>query len=418
MYILPGYTDFYEENGVIFVSSKVLPNTVKLTDFNIQKEFRSIVRCGGCSELSTPLTQLLHEQKLLANESEIKDTLKEAQSLLEEVLFLVIMPTEGCNFRCPYCYEDHAPISMSRQILDQIQAYIAEQAPRFKYVQANWFGGEPTLCKDTILETCSLIQSLQATHHFQYSSNMTTNGYLLNAEYFQQFYAAGITAYQITLDGWDHDKTRPHISGKKTLQTILDNLLSLSDLSPEKYNFHIVLRHNILAGDEDFSWYDHLYNLFGTDRRFSVLIRPVGNWGGESVHSLNILTGDKRDSLVLEHIAYLKEINMQCENGVKSPFSKVCYASFPHSMVFRANGKIEKCTVALDHPKNLLGFVDSDKGVVLNPEINNLWGFSGLKPECTTCSDILSCFNMQCKKSLVIDGQTSYRCSRILSDIY
>lgn len=35
-------------------------------------------------------------------------------------------------------------------------------------------------------------------------------------------------------------------------------------------------------------------------------------------------------------------------------------------MVFRAAGKIEKCTVALDHPQNLIGYVDSSKGVVLN----------------------------------------------------
>lgn len=418
MYVLPGYTEFHEENNAIIISSKIVDSCVKLTDPAIKEEFHSIVTCGGCTDLSTPLTQLLHELKLLANVTEIKDLLMEAHSLLEEVLLLTIMPTEGCNFRCPYCYENHAPISMTRQILNQIHTYITVQAPRFKQIQINWFGGEPTLCKDTIVETCSLVQSLQASYKFQYGSNMTTNGYLLNLDYFQQFFAVGITDYQITLDGWNHDKTRPHITGKKTLQTIISNLQALSTLPPEKYGFHITLRHNILADDVDFSWYDYLYDLFGTDHRFSVLIRPVGDWGGDSVHSLNIMTGDERDNLVLQHIDYLKEIGMQCDNGTRAPFSKICYASYPHSMVFRANGKIEKCTVALDHPKNCVGFVDPEKGVILNSEINKLWTSVDLKAECATCSDVLSCFNMQCKKSLIIDGKTDSRCSSTLSEIY
>ena len=76
---------------------------------------------------------------------------------------------------------------------------------------------------------------------------MTTNGYLLNDKLFRQFYQAGITSYQITIDGWNHDKTRPHVSGKGTLQTIINNLASLSKLPPAEYSFHITLRHNILA---------------------------------------------------------------------------------------------------------------------------------------------------------------------------
>lgn len=204
---------------------------VKLTDPEIQEEFRTIIRCGGCPEIKTPLTELLHAQEMLADESEIKCTLEKARQMLEDILLLTIMPTEGCNFRCPYCYENHAPVSMTRQILDQIHMYISSQVPHFHHVRINWFGGEPTLCKDTILETSTLIQSLQTQYHFQYTASMTTNGYLLNADYFQQFYAAGVTDYQITLDGWSHDNTRPHISGRGTLNTILDNLIS-SLLSP------------------------------------------------------------------------------------------------------------------------------------------------------------------------------------------
>lgn len=404
MYIFPGYTEHYEKDGAIFITSNLRKNTVKLTDPSIQEEFRSIIRRGGCSKLSTPLAKLLHEQELLENTDEIKLALEEVKELLERSIILIIMPTEGCNFRCPYCYEDHTPISMTRQMLDQIQTYISEQVPKFQSVVINWFGGEPTLCKDIILETSTLVQSLQYKHHFQYNAGMTTNGYLLNLNNFQQFYAAGITNYQITLDGWNHDQTRPHVSGKGTLQTILSNLKDISSLSSEKFPFHIILRHNILAGDQDYSWYDYLYDLFGMDKRFSVSVKAIGNLGGETVTSLNLLEGSQKEPIISAHIAYLTKLGMNQEDNSDLLLSRICYASYPHELVFRADGKIEKCTVAMNHPKNLVGRLDPINGIVLNESINQSWCCSNLNEKCYTCPDILSCLNMACRRRCIING--------------
>ena len=108
--------------------------------------------------------------------------------MMDECLFVTIMPTEGCNFRCSYCYESHRPLSMHRETLDQIQTYLVDQALRFQNLHLNWFGGEPTLCKDIILETCALVQEAQASHPFRYSGGMTTNGYLLDEDAFRQYF--------------------------------------------------------------------------------------------------------------------------------------------------------------------------------------------------------------------------------------
>lgn len=150
----------------------------------------------------------------------------------------------------------------------------------------------------------------------------------------------------------------------------------------------------------------YLYRLFGHDKRFAVLVRAVGDWGGEGVHSLSILHQDTKDVLVAKHVAYLDKIGMSCHNHRNGALAQVCYASYPHSMVFRANGKIGKCTVALDHPQNQLGWVDPEKGIVIDPEVNCRWSFSDLKPECRSCRNVLRCMNMQCKKSEIIDGKT------------
>ncbi len=407
MYTVPSYVTYCTKENAVYITSQLYCNTVRLTDPAFQEEFKAITRCGGCVELNSPLTRFLHEQELLLNEEEIEQALNKVKSFLNGIFMATLMPTEGCNFRCPYCYEDHNRGGMTRDTLDRIEEYITAQAPHYKQVVLAWFGGEPTLCKDTVLEVSELVQSLQKQCDFQYAANMTTNGYLLDEKLFRQFYQAGITSYQITLDGWNHDKTRPHVSGKGTLQTIIENLMELSKLSPEEYPFHITLRHNILAGDEDYSWYDYLYRLFGQDKRFAVLVRAVGDWGGETVRTLPLLHRNTAGALIAKHTSYLDKIGMLCQNHQTGPLSQVCYASYPHSMVFRADGTISKCTVALDHPKNQLGWVDPEKGVVIDPEVNRQWSFSDLKPACRRCKNVLQCMNMRCKKSEIIDNKTS-----------
>lgn len=407
MYTVPSYVTYCAKENAVYITSQLYCNTVRLTDPAFQEEFKAITRCGGCAELNSPLTRFLHEQELLLNEEEIEQALNKVKSFLNGIFMATLMPTEGCNFRCPYCYEDHNRGGMTRDTLDRIEEYITAQAPHYKQVVLAWFGGEPTLCKDTVLEVSELVQNLQKQCGFQYAANMTTNGYLLDEKLFRQFYQAGITSYQITLDGWNHDKTRPHVSGKGTLQTIIENLMELSKLSPEEYPFHITLRHNILAGDEDYTWYDHLHRLFGQDKRFDILVRAVGDWGGETVRTLSLLYQDTADTLIAKHVSYLDKIGMPCQNHQTGLFSQVCYASYPNSVVFRADGRIGKCTVALDHPKNQLGWVDPEKGVVIDPEVNRQWSFSDLKPACRRCKNVLQCMNMRCKKSEIIDNKTS-----------
>lgn len=329
MYFLPSYITCYEKNGAVFVTSGLRMNTVKITDSKTMNEFRSIVNHGGCSEIQTELECFLHDQNLLLNRQEICAELQELKNTMNESLLVTILPTEGCNFRCPYCYEDHTPNTMRRQTLDRIHEYITQQAPKFKRINVTWFGGEPTLCKDTVLETSELLKDLQKKYGFLFTSSMTTNGYLLSKNDFLQYYHAGITAFQITLDGWNHDNTRPHVSGKGTLQTILTNLQEISHLPQDEYHFEIILRYNILPDSACDSWYDYLYQLFGKDSRFSILVRAVGDWGGETVNSLDLLKGADLQTALHMHTAYLKKIGLRDWEEKKPHYPKSAMPAIP-----------------------------------------------------------------------------------------
>lgn len=415
MYIFPGYVAYYENKAgnAIYISSLLLKNKVMLTDPAIQDEFRALVKSGGRQELTTPLTKFLHEQELFLTEDEIFATLIKVKGLLNNTLMLTIMPTEGCNFRCPYCYEDHTSAPMSRETLNCIQRYIEEQAPRFKNICINWFGGEPTLCKDIILNTNALVQNLQTKHHFQFKSGMTTNGYLLDKQSFREYYAVGINNYQITLDGWNHDQSRPHVSGKGTLHTIINHLSQITALPQNEYQFKVILRRNILGGDMDFTWYDYLNQLFGKDKRFFMSVVPVSDWGGNTVKELNLLTKEAKGEILSAHTTYVDKIGMQREKDTKSLFSNVCYASYPYGFVFRSDGRVEKCTIAQNHPKNFVGYVDPEKGIIIDDEINRLWTTNDLNPECCMCSHVLSCLNLTCKHRVIINGELTGVCPRV-----
>ncbi len=402
MYMLPGFTTYQEIDGAITVRSEIYQSEIEISDPDIKEEFYQVAQ-KGCDVLNTPMTKVLHEQKLLVNESDIKDCLDEYRSVLDKTFRVTLMPTEGCNFRCPYCYEDHLPTTMTRHLFEQILAYISDQCTRFENVILSWFGGEPTLCADNVIEASSAIRELREKHGFHYQSSMTTNGYLLNEKLFRELYTAGVTRYQITIDGRNHDQTRPHVSGRGTLEVIMKNIASITRL-PKDVDFHVTLRHNILSGDEDYEWYDHLAEVIGADKRFSVFVKPVGDWGGDSVKMLDICPDSEKDGLVQRHVEYLGKIGLQCDNNVKEPFSNVCYANYPNAMIFRADGKIEKCTIALDHPMNKIGYVDPKLGVIIDQDQQKRWGFHGYRETCAKCTQVTSCLNMKCSKNRIIDG--------------
>lgn len=419
MYIIPGYVKTTEKDDAVFLSSEILHNEVKISQPELKQELHSLSE-NGCSDLSTPLTKFLHEQELLENEEEAKQKIMSYQEFLNHYLMLTIMPTEGCNFRCPYCYETHQGIVMNDKTFDGIKQYVKEKIESgFQVVRINWFGGEPTLCKQKILDMGRLIHSLCQTNKVSDYSEMTTNGYLLDVDSFREYYDSGVRAYQITLDGWNHDKTRPHVSGKGTLDTILNNLKEISKLPKEQYQYHIMIRYNILPDCDDFTWYDYLKELFGKDERFGVLIRPVFDWGGDSVKELSLIQERDMDKKVEEHLEYLEKIGLKTVNGHRTGvYSKICAAAYPYGFVFRANGKIEKCTVCLDHPKNCVGYVDEKKGVILDNKTNKLWSASSIEPKCLKCPSVLSCLNRGCKRKEITEGITENDCSYILSKTY
>ena len=66
-----------------------------------------------------------------------------SESYDKENLSLVIVPFSGCNFTCPYCFEEKkVPLLMSAEVEDKVVDFIVGH-PNAKNLSLTWYGGEP-----------------------------------------------------------------------------------------------------------------------------------------------------------------------------------------------------------------------------------------------------------------------------------
>ena len=295
---------------------------------------------------------------------------------------LTILPTEKCNFRCVYCYEDFKIGKMNRDTIAGIKALLSKSAPELKKLQIQWFGGEPTLNKAGVIEISEHIVSLQKRYGFQYGAHMTTNAYLLDQQTLKTFVALGIDDYQISLDGMpeQHNTTRKQINGKGTFDTIWQNLCSFQETDEE---FKIVFRLHVMEKNAEsmLALSKMIKAQFGHDNRYMSFIRNIANLGGanESRVDQYVPEKEKLAQLIDEMKSIMaSDTHVACTKPTKDPY--ICYAAKPRHLTIRADGSLAKCTVMFDDDRNSLGKINPDGSLDIDGEKFDVWtrGFSSL----------------------------------------
>src|SRR5437868_1889428 len=113
-------------------------------------------------------------------------------------LELILLPTEQCNFRCIYCYEDFSVGKMKKNVVEAIKKLILKRLDSLDIIKISWFGGEPLVAKDVVYEISEFILEQCARYPaLRYVSGMTTNAFLLKENILRKLVSLGITNYQI-----------------------------------------------------------------------------------------------------------------------------------------------------------------------------------------------------------------------------
>jgi uncharacterized protein len=322
----------------------------------------------------------------------------------DRTLNLIIMPTEKCNFRCTYCYESFERGTMSPEIREGIRRYVRRQH-RLQHLDIEWFGGEPLLAPEVVIELTRFFAEHCAGHGIAYTAGMTTNGSLLTPEVAEEIIPRGVHHFQITRDGLadDHNRRRVRFGGGDTYDSILTNLRYLRSTA---HLFHVMIRHNF--DPESLprlpAFLAMLKEEFGGDPRFTTHFAPIGTWGGPNDADLSVCEGRS----VLHELIRARRLalNAGFRGGVQieklRPNGFVCYAANPRSFVIGSDGRLYKCTVELDyHDRNVVGRLHPDGTMTLDWRKMALWcETNGLDEgkKCGTCFFSPACHGAVCPK--------------------
>lgn len=282
------------------------------------------------------------------------------EAFASDHLNLILFPTEKCNFRCSYCYEDFEVGKMPAHVVEGVKKLIDRRTSDLRSLVISWFGGEPLLGMD-IIRSISQHVVLHKRESLVFSGNISTNGYLLTADIFNELLEYGVNEFQISLDGYGagHDKTRRRADHQGTFDTIWNNLLAIK-LNPSQ-DFTLVIRVHLLPANiaSVQELIDQINTEFGDDPRFKVHLKPVGDLGGPNSGAFTTLHDNGDDFLDTttfdELLASLKQTY-----SLDSERPYVCYAAKSNSIAIRADGKLAKCTVALNDDRNSLGHITAE----------------------------------------------------------
>ena len=292
------------------------------------------------------------------------------KSFYNNHLELILLITEQCNFRCLYCYEDFTIGKMNDETIMGVKNLVLKRIKTLNSLKISFFGGEPLLNKKAIYEISEWAYYLCLQNKVSYSSGLATNGYSLDKSTFINCFEKGIQTYQITLDGEKeaHNKLRPSINGKNTFEKIYSNLI---ELSKRTETFNCIIRFNVSDSNinsvRDFISF---YSLpFANDKRFHFHFHPIFGMENLKLSKHKILQD-------LKEYAIEKGLYFNTETQ-----EAACYASKANSYVIRADGRIQKCTVALESDINNVGRIAQDGNLKLDQDKLKKWLFANDK-EC------------------------------------
>lgn len=158
-----------------------------------------------------------------------------------EEYYLMVLPTYQCNLKCWYCLQHHKDSFIQSETIKRLKKLIDKRLMdcSIKSLHLSWFGGEPLLAYDVIVELTSYANNKASKIGKRFSSAITTNGTLLTPERIETLRKAGITSYQITIDG-----DRPTHDSIKVLGKISAYDLTVGNVNLIAQHTNVLLRFN------------------------------------------------------------------------------------------------------------------------------------------------------------------------------
>lgn len=248
-------TAYNEELGIVYAARK---GKLKTTTPEHAKAIGECLRQYGEGALSESDREAL--EGYLENAFRETEDLPvvEARDVMERKVLrrIELLVVNECNLNCKYCYAHGGSYDRKAQRMqpDEAEAYLRKLLiGKYRYVGiVTFFGGEPTLCPDTIKRVCEFFEACVQDGTFEKMPVflMVSNGTLIDkdmAEMIHRF-RIGVT---VSVDGPQeiHDLLRVDAAGRGTFTSVSRGIENLrkADAAPVLLEATYTTRHKELG---------------------------------------------------------------------------------------------------------------------------------------------------------------------------
>lgn len=317
----------------------------------------------------------------------IEDTFDEIETIkrkfndlrFPEQYFLMVLPTYQCNLRCWYCIQKHEDMFMSDETLRRIKKLVERKLSddSIKDFHLSWFGGEPLMEYGKVLELTELSKNLCGKFGKTFSSAITTNGTLLNAERIEGLREAGVTSYQITIDGDRDTHNSVKVLGKcSAYDRTLDNINLIARQT------YVNLRFNYTKDNlKPEAIIDSLRPRLDEESLKNITFTLYKVW--------------QEDQQSVNESEVNKLFNLGNRLGLHSTFVPIglCYADHVNYDCVFPNGHVGKCDN--HNPNEMPGEITDDGNIEWSVDMDNYYMphlFDGQQKECDECEYLPICW--------------------------
>lgn len=332
-------------------------------------------------------------------------------------LSYVIAPTLSCNYDCGYCFEKniHSSSIMNEHTINKTVEFIIKQSKHYKNIQkifVMWFGGEPCLCTDVIMQISMQLISFATENNIQYNSFMVTNGSLLSQEIVTNLkQCCKINGIQISLDGLRGRYIKYRNCSEKYYDIVLNNIINLS----QYINIHLRINIDRFNYQEIKILIDELLETNWNIDNLHIYFAPVKDYSGVNTYALNSIEYEnKRSELINLIILHGAEqvLNLSLPNKVACG----CGSMRHQTCVIGPDGKLYRCEHCLGNSKYIIGSVEDG---FYNNEIDNMFLNMVTPAKCLDCNVLPICAQ-GCRADILIH-KLPFDCEafklRIINDV-
>jgi uncharacterized protein len=266
---------------------------------------------------------------------------------------------------------------------------LSDQLPKISSFGVNWFGGEPLVGKKPLLALADQFIERCDAAGVEYSSQMTTNGYLLSEETCLELKKRRLGSVQVSLDGPPeiHDKMRPLANGKGSFWKIVENLHHAIDY------FAVGVRVNI--GTQNCDRVEDLFTILaeeGFGHKLSVYPgQLVGVYNAAAPSSTYQSCFGHRQFAAVEQ----RFLDLAMQYGLAEPklpglTGSPCTAVRTNELVVGSKGELYKCWESVGNSSEVIGNVR--QYTELNGRLERWLKYDPFRnQECRTCIALPVC---------------------------